>query len=152
MRPKKRVLLYCADAVAVEQLGLVLEVRSTLLRVTAVSSVEGFVQAASRGAFDCVVVYRSTLGETPLVSGRFADEQVYELLRGARSGGVVVELMDGLQFAPYSCAHKLVSGKVGLAMHEVVNAVVMACARKHGPYTALDVRRGFSLAADRMVA
>jgi hypothetical protein len=96
MRPKKRVLLYCADAVAGEQLGWMLEIRSTLLRVTTVASVEAFVRAASGSeAFDCVVVYRSKLGETPMAAGRrCADEQVCGLLREARSGGVVVELMD----------------------------------------------------------
>lgn len=151
MRPKKQVLLYCADAVAAEQMGWLLEIRNVLLRVTAVSSVGAFVQAAA-AAFDCVVIYRSQLGEAPTVGGRFSDEQVCELVRGAKSGGVVVELMDGLPFAPYSCAHRLVSGKVGVAMHEVVNAVTMACARKRGPFTELDARRGFSLAANRMVA
>lgn len=150
MRPKKHILLYCADAPAGEQLGWLLEVRCLhpRVQVTTVSSLEGFVSAASAtvAGFDCVIIYRSKLGEKPLVDARTcADRQICELLSSVKSGGVVLELMDGLPLRDYRCAGRLVPAKVQVAMADVVAAVGIACARKRGPLAANDVRRGFAI-------
>jgi hypothetical protein len=83
-----------------------------------------------------------------------ADAQVYETLRPAQGSVVVIELMNGLPPAPYSCAHRLIAGKITQAMADVVEAVKISCSRRRGPYKEHDPRRGFSLAgaADRKVA
>lgn len=155
MRQKKNVLLYCADAVAGEQMKFLLEVRSLLLRVTAVSSPEKFLGEALAEAFDCVVVYRSNLGGKPLagqVAG--ADAWICALIGMAKSGRIVVEVTNGLPALGHSGINRVVMGRMPTAMADVVNAVVMACARKRGPISGMHEQRNFSLAgvADRMVA
>lgn len=152
MRPKRNVLLYCAEAPAVERLAMVLEVRSLRMRVTAVASPEEFARAARKDVFDVVVVYRSKLGEAPLLSGLgCADSEVYRLLGGAHEC-VVVELMDGLPPREYSRARRLVSGRLPEATAEAIDAIETACARRRGPNPQKNAQWGFSLAADRMVA
>ena len=148
MRPKKNVLLYCAEADLGDHLAWVLDIRMNGVRMAKASSPELFLTAAmaANAEFDCVVVVRTKLGERPLAYGRkCADAQVFALLEAAGVRMLTVEVQNGLPPRQYSNANRFVMGSADKAVAEILDAVKMACERKRGPIGKEERSRGFRL-------
>jgi hypothetical protein len=136
-RPKKRMLLYCADAELGSAIALTLRVRLLATAVSTSTPQEFLWESMADGpAFDCVVMVRSELG-------RYGDASVLALLHG--EGPLTVEVMNGLPLIEESCAEKRVYGPVNVAMVEIVQTVRLAMTRKRGPKGSGLDRAGYQL-------
>lgn len=127
MRPRKKVLLYCADEAIGGNLAYVLDVGCVnpgLAITSAFSPMDFLDESLSQGAqFDCVVVVRTSPFDLPILS----------LLKGQDVGKLTVEVMNGLPPINESCAEKRIFGPIKDNIPQIIETVRMACTRKRGP-------------------
>lgn len=143
MRPKKKLLFYCADEPLMGELAMVMRLRIPA-DVVAVSGPKEFLLEASESdvAFDGVVVCRSASGERVLLDGGTYDAQVFALLASVKCDASLVEMSNGRPMRAESLAQVQCSGTDHA---EMVESMRIALSRKTGPRSKGAPWRGFSV-------
>lgn len=129
MRPKKRVLLYCADADLGGMVGKVLETRLTRpgVKVTPAACVaEVERRSQEKGArFDCIVIYRTAKGRDSADDGRSTS-----LLASIGFEPKIVKVDNGMEHDPFWRECRCVPGA---RIEEIMRAVFETCQGRRGP-------------------
>jgi len=122
MRPKKQILLYCADRDLLSTLAFALRLQP--YRVTATEdSMEASLAAADRcAAFDCVVLIHAQQGD---LAGRL----IYRILERATEMPLLLVDRAG-DLAPVRYADMVLYGR-NTSMAHILSALNLLCTRKH---------------------
>jgi ActR/RegA family two-component response regulator len=124
MRPKKPILLYCADRELLSTIAFALRLRP--YRVTATEdSMEASLAVADRcAAFDCVVLIHAQQGD---LAGRL----IYRILERATEMPLLLVDRAG-DLAPVRYADMVLYGR-NTTMAHILSALQILCRRRTGP-------------------
>lgn len=145
MRPKKKVLLYCADAYLIGMVSFAMNLRLRTAHVYEATTYEEVIAAGKEHDFESVVVYRTKKhGESVPDDGK-----VFRLIEANRGRAGIVEICNGFGPHPSSLALFRVAGSFPIAMVDIAEATSQSLSRKRGPS---GIQHGFRLSKESVAA